>query len=83
MRKVLMVHLILFLHKSALKKKSNTARILSVFTVSGRHYLLAKFPELQPGCDEASLGFRFMDLGSCPGGINKRNTAIIFTLEQK
>lgn len=27
------------------------------------------------------LGFKLMDLGDCPGGINRRKTAIVFTLE--
>ena len=32
---------------------------------------------------EVSLAFKFMDLGSCIGGVNRRDTAIIFTLERQ
>ncbi len=38
-------------------------------------------PEVQPGSTEVSIGYKFMDLGSCPGGLNRRDTAVIFTLE--
>ena len=48
---------------------------------SKRHSVLAKVPELQPGSNEVSIGYKFMDLGSCAGGLNRRETAIIFTLE--
>jgi hypothetical protein len=41
--------------------------------------LVSKFPELQAGCDEVSLSFKFV--GSCPGGVNRRETAVIFTLK--
>ena len=48
---------------------------------SGRHSVLTPLNPPQPGCSEVPLGHKFMDLGSCPGGINRRETAVIFTLE--
>ncbi len=49
--------------------------------VSNRQSVLVDVPELQAGSTAVSFGYRFMDLGSCAGGINRRDTAVIFTLE--
>ena len=43
--------------------------------------MVCELPDPQPGTNEVSLGFKFMDLQSCPGGLNRRDTAVIFTLE--
>lgn len=51
------------------------------FLVSKRHSVVTEVNQPQPGCNEVVLGYRFMDLGSCPGGLNRRDTAVIFTLE--
>jgi len=45
--------------------------------------VLVEVPDLQPGSCEVSVAYKFMDLGSCAGGLNRRDTAIIFTLELK
>jgi len=44
---------------------------------------VVKLPNPQAGSEEVSVGFKFSDLGSCPGGVNRRETAVIFTLEFK
>ncbi|XP_059089936.1 cellular tumor antigen p53-like isoform X1 [Tigriopus californicus] len=49
--------------------------------VSKRHSVVTEVNQPQPGCNEVVLGYRFMDLGSCAGGLNRRDTAVIFTLE--
>lgn len=50
-------------------------------TVSMRHSVLTPLPGPQPGCTESVIPYCFMDLGSCAGGLNRRDSAIIFTLE--
>ena len=42
---------------------------------------MTPLPGFQPGCSELVIPYRFMDLGSCAGGLNRRESAIIFTLE--
>merc|ERR1719412_2971453 len=54
--------------------------------ISGRHSVITPFPEFQQQSGGISssgclLGYKFMDLGSCSGGINRRETALVFTLE--
>ena len=55
------------------------------FLGSGRHSVITPFPEYnqQPGSEGSGcqLAYKFMDLGSCSGGLNRRETAMIFTLE--
>ena len=46
------------------------------FSVSGRHSVMAPLTSGSP-----ILAFKFMDLGSCSGGLNRRETALVFTLE--
>ena len=48
------------------------------FSVSGRHSVVAPF---SPSGTGVLLGYKFMDLGSCSGGLNRRETALVFTLE--
>ena len=48
------------------------------FLVSGRHSVVAPF---SPSGTGVLLGYKFMDLGSCSGGLNRRETALVFTLE--
>lgn len=50
-------------------------------SASGRHSVMTAIPDLQPGTNEVGLAYKFMDLGSCSGGLNRRDTAVIFTLE--
>ena len=57
--------------------------------MSSIHYLLAserlcvltKVPALQPGSATVPISYQFTDLSSCAGGINRRDTAVVFTLE--
>jgi len=49
--------------------------------ISKRHSVVTPLPGFQPGCSELVIPYRFMDLGSCAGGLNRRESAIIFTLE--
>ena len=51
------------------------------FTGSDRHSVRTTIPHPQPGSDEVQLAYKFMDLGSCSGGLNRREVAVIFTLE--
>jgi tumor protein p63 len=52
------------------------------FLVSKRHSVVTPIPNNDPGgCNEVALAYKFMDLGSCSGGLNRRETAIVFTLE--
>ena len=51
------------------------------FVGSGRHSVRTAIPHPQPGTDEVQLAYKFMDLGSCSGGLNRREVAVIFTLE--
>jgi len=46
-----------------------------------RHSVVTPLPGPQPGCTELVIPYRFMDLGSCAGGLNRRDSAVIFTLE--
>lgn len=48
---------------------------------SRRHSVVVDVPDPQAGSTEVSFGYKFMDLGSCPGGLNRREAAVIFTLE--
>lgn len=66
---------------------SHPSSVYETNQYSGRHSVIAPFPEYQQqpsgsgngsGCQ---LGYKFMDLGSCSGGLNRRETALIFTLE--
>ena len=40
-------------------------------------------PPPSPGVGHVPITVRFTDLSSCPGGINRRETAVVFTLEQE
>jgi len=65
---------------------SHPSSLYEMNQISGRHSVITPFPEFQQqsggisssGCQ---LGYKFMDLGSCSGGLNRRETALIFTLE--
>lgn len=57
---------------------NHTKSIYQLDSVSGRHSVMAPMSTSGSGC---LLGYKFMDLGSCCGGINRRETALIFTLE--
>ena len=48
---------------------------------SNRHSVVTALPQKQPGTNEIPLAYKFMDLGSCVGGLNRRDTVLIFTLE--
>ena len=48
---------------------------------SDRHSVRTAIPHPQPGSDDVQLAYKFMDLGSCSGGLNRREVAVIFTLE--
>ena len=56
----------------------NTIILFHFFIVSGRQSVVAPF---LPSGTSVLLGYKFMDLGSCSGGLNRRETALIFTLE--
>jgi len=45
--------------------------------------LLDPLPPPQPGIPHTTVSLRFTDLGSCAGGINRRDTAVVFTLEKE
>jgi len=45
--------------------------------------VLEPLPAPPPGTSTTPITIRFTDLGSCPGGINRRDTAVVFTLEKE
>lgn len=55
------------------------------FTDSGRRaVVISPLPHtLPPGSSSLGVTVRFTDLGSCTGGINRRDTALVFTLERE
>lgn len=50
--------------------------------VSGRQSLVVPLGTPHAGCDYVTHTFKFTCIGSCVGGINRRPTTVIFTLEQ-
>jgi len=44
--------------------------------------VLEPLPAPPPGTAATPITIRFTDLGSCAGGINRRDTAVVFTLEK-
>jgi len=64
---------------------SHSTSLYEMNQCSGRHSVITPFPEYnqQPGSEGSTcqLAYKFMDLGSCSGGLNRRETALIFTLE--
>ena len=44
--------------------------------------VLDPLPAPPPGTVATPITIRFTDLGSCAGGINRRDTAVVFTLEK-
>jgi len=54
------------------------------FTDTGKHaVLVSPLPPPAPGTCTVPITIRFTDLSSCPGGINRREIAVVFTLESK
>ena len=52
------------------------------FTDTGKHaVLVTPLPPPAPGTTTVPITIRFTDLSSCPGGINRREVAVVFTLE--
>lgn len=49
---------------------------------SGRYSIVVPLDESQPGSAYSTLLFGLMCKSSCVGGMNRRNTSIIFTLEE-
>jgi len=49
---------------------------------SGKHVVfLDPLPTIQGRTQTLPINVKFTDLGSCPGGINRRDTAVVFSLE--
>ena len=54
------------------------------FTDTGKHaVLVSPLPPPAPGTTTVPITIRFTDLSSCPGGINRREIAVVFTLESE
>ena len=54
------------------------------FTDTGKHaVLVSPLPAPAPGTTTVPITIRFTDLSSCPGGINRREIAVVFTLESE
>lgn len=54
------------------------------YTDTGKHaVLVSPLPRPAPGSQDIPITIRFTDLGSCPGGINRRETAVVFQLEME
>ena len=54
------------------------------FTDTGKHaVLVSPLPPPAPGTNTVPITIRFTDLSSCPGGINRREIAVVFTLESE
>jgi len=54
------------------------------FTDTGKHaVLVSPLPPPAPGTSTVPITIRFTDLSSCPGGINRREIAVVFTLESE
>merc|ERR1719430_2822899 len=52
------------------------------YTDTGKHaVLVSPLPPPAPGTTTVPITIRFTDLSSCPGGINRREIAVVFTLE--
>lgn len=47
-----------------------------------RHSVIVPLKPPAPGTQSVSLCFKFMCLSSCQGGLNRRPTKLIFTLEE-
>ena len=61
--------------------KDRSIQYILNLTGSDRHSVRTAIPHPQAGSDEVQLAYKFMDLGSCSGGLNRREVAVIFTLE--
>jgi len=57
---------------------SHPSSIYQQDQVSNRHSVISPF---QKNHKMTMLAYKFMDLGSCSGGLNRRETAVIFSLE--
>lgn len=50
---------------------------------SGRHSVRVPLDRLQAGAEWVTVPYRFMCKSSCGGGMNRRLTEVIFTLENE
>jgi hypothetical protein len=50
---------------------------------SGRHSVRVALDRLQAGAEWVTVPYRFMCKSSCDGGMNRRLTEVIFTLESE